>query len=150
MAPQGLVKPTNDVLYAGEPLYDELTVELTGGTNAMYPGRLVITGTAEHQCKVAVSGSAVVIGVLDVEPNELRTTLHGSGDQARILRGDIVVLMTAVSGATIARGTLVQAAHSGKVIESIATEKAVGYALQAPSASPSTKDEEILVKLTLV
>jgi len=61
--------------------------------------------------------------------------------------GDAVVMMTAVSGASIAVGTKVQAATGGKVIQSTDATKAVGYSLQVKAGAV---DAWILVKLTLV
>lgn len=142
--PQGLVQPSNKILHSGFPVYREYEVRTAGGC---YPGRLVQHDTNEWDVKVAESGSAVVLGVLDVEPTELRTTIYGTGDQARVITGDCVVLLKAVSGATIDEGTLVQAGDSGMVIESTDATKAVGKALQVKTGITAAW---ILVKLTLV
>ena len=83
--PQGLVQPNNSILYAGYPKYMEYEVKTA--TN-MYPGRLVITDTNEYSIKVATDGATTVLGVLDVEPNELRETIYDAGDQARVITGD--------------------------------------------------------------
>ena len=138
--PQGLIQPANSILYAGYPKYLELEVE--SGTN-MYPGRLVITGTAEYQCNVAGDNAANVLGVLDVEPNELRETIYAAGDQARIITGDCVVLLKKASGATITVGLKVQPAANGMVDEYATAGTEVGYALQAADGDD---DEWILVK----
>lgn len=142
--PQGVVQPSNSILHSGDPVYREYEIKTADNC---FPGRLVQHDTNEWDVKVADSGSAVVLGVLDVEPTELRTTIYDAADQARIITGDCVVLLKAVSGATIDEGTKVQAATGGKVIESTDATKAVGYSLQAKTGAT---DEWILVKLTLV
>jgi hypothetical protein len=140
--PQGLVQPNNSILYAGQPVY--LEYEVKTATN-MYPGYLVIHDTNEYDIKVADDNSALVIGVLDVEPNELRETIYGAGDQARVITGDCVVLLKAASGATIAVGTKVQSAGNGLVDEYATADCDVGYALQAKTGDDN---EWILVKWT--
>jgi hypothetical protein len=141
--PQGLVQPTNAILYAGYPKYLEYEVETN--TN-MYPGRLVIAGSAEYQIVVGTDNAATVLGVLDVEPNELRETIYGAGDQARVITGDCIVLLKKASGATIAVGTKVQCAGAGMVDEYATATADVGYSLQAADGDD---DEWILVKLTI-
>ena len=141
--PQGLVKPANGILYAGQPLIQEYEVKTA---TSMYPGRLVITDTNEWNIKVATSGAATVLGVLDVEPGQLRTTLYDDGDQARVLSGDIVVLLTKDADLAITIGQKVIPANSGMVqVTGAADVNAVGYALQAAVAASAT----LLVKLTI-
>ena len=138
--PQGVVQPTNAILYAGQPVYMEYEV-LTNTT--MYPGRLVITDTNEWSIKVAGAGALNVLGVLDVEPNELRETIYGVGDQARVITGDVIVLLKKASGSTITVGLQVEAAAAGMVREYQTAAAAVGYSLQAADGDD---DEWILVK----
>lgn len=141
--PQGIVQPTNAILYAGQPVYMEYEV----GTNTtMYPGRLVINETNEWTITIGTDNSTVILGVLDVEPNELRETIYGTGDQARVISGDCIVLLKKASGATIAIGTRVQCAGSGLVDEYATATADIGYSLQAASGDD---DEWILVKLTI-
>jgi hypothetical protein len=141
--PQGLVQPNNSILYAGNPKY--LEYEVKTATN-MYPGRLVITDTNEYSIKVATDGATTVLGVLDVEPNELRETIYGAGDQARVISGDCIVMLVKESGSTIAVGTKVEPGNSGMVSESADDTAIVGYSLQAASGDDN---EWILVKLTI-
>ena len=142
--PQGLIQPNNSILYAGNPKYMEYEVKTA---TSCYPGRLVITDTNEYSVKVATDGAVTVLGVLDVEPNELRETIYGAGDQARVITGDCIVLLKAASGATIAVGTRVEAAADGMVEELADEDAEIGYALQA--ATPGEGGEWILVKLTI-
>lgn len=141
--PQGLIQPNNSILYAGNPKY--LEYEVLTATN-MYPGRLVITDTNEYSIKVGTDDATTVLGVLDVEPNELRETIYDAGDQARVITGDCVVLLKKASGATISVGTKVQCAGNGMVDEYATASADVGYSLQAADGDD---DEWILVKLTI-
>ena len=141
--PQGLVQPSNAILYAGVPVYREYEVKTA---TEMYPGRLVITDTNEWDIKVATDNATTCLGVLDVEAGERRSTIYGAGDQARVISGDCVVMMTKSSGATIAIGTRVQCSGSGKIDEYATATADVGYALQAVSGDD---DEWVLVKLTI-
>jgi hypothetical protein len=141
--PQGLVQPNNSIVYAGYPKYMEY--EIKTATDC-YPGRLVITDTNEWCVKVAGDGATTVLGVLDVEPNELRETIYDAGDQARVITGDCIVMLQKTSGATIAIGTRVEAAASGRVSELADEDAEIGYSLQAASGDDH---EWILVKLTI-
>ena len=140
--PQGLVKPANGILYAGQPVVTEYEVKTA---TTMLPGRLVITDTNEWDIKVATSGALTVLGVLDVEPGQLRTTAYDAGDQARVLSGDIVVLLTKDADLPIAIGEKVIPANSGMIQVGTTAGAVVGYALQAGVAASAT----LLVKLTI-
>ncbi len=142
MSPQRTVQPARGILCSGIPIIEEYEIETADNC---YPGRLVEPGTGTHQVVVGTSGSSVIIGVLDTEPDELRTTIYVVDTQARVLRGDIVVLLKAVSGAAISMGEKVQCATAGMVIESTDATKAVGVAEEAKSGDDA---EWILVKLT--
>lgn len=140
--PQGLVIPSNSILYAGEPTYREY--EVLTATN-LYPGSPVETDTNEWSIKVGADNSTVIIGVADVEPNELKTTIYGAADQCRVITGDVVVAMRAASGASIGIGTKVQSAGSGTIDQYATVGADFGYALQTKTGDDI---EWILVKLT--
>lgn len=140
MSPQRPVHPARGILVSGTPITEEYEIETKANC---FPGRLVEPGSASHYVVVGVSGSSEIIGVLDTEPDELRTTQYDQYDQARVLRGDIVVLLKVVTGAAINMGELVQCADGGLIIESADATKAIGKAEE-----DATEDEWILVKLT--
>jgi hypothetical protein len=145
--PQGILAKGgigNEILYAGDPVVREM--EVMTATD-MYPGRLVITdGSTDYGIIVGTDNSVAILGVLDREPTELITTQYDQYDQARVLSGDIIVWLVAVSGATITRGLRVQCAGAGKVDQYATAQAAVGYSLHAKSGAD---DEWILVKLQL-
>jgi len=157
--PQGLDQEMilRGILYAGQPEIQEMEV-LTPG--ALCPGRLVIAETTEYQCTVAPTNSILVLGVADV-PSDKRVDYYytpsaggansynfTAGDQIRVLRGDIVVRLVAVSGQSIVVGTRLEAAANGMVKPAVATEadQIIGYSLEIQTAD---KCDWLLVKLTI-
>ena len=145
--PQGLIQPNNAILYNGDPLIHEYEVKTV---TTMYPGRLVIHDTNEWDIKVADSGSVVVLGVLDIEATELRTTIYGQYDQARVLNGDIVVLLTKDSGGAIEEGTRLAAGNSGMVQPASAIHisggAVIGFSKQVVAVGTKAR---VLVKLLI-
>lgn len=154
--PQGLIQPSNAILYAGEPIVQEMEVETV---SEFCPGKLVIVDTEDYQCQVATVGAATVIGVADVPSDKKLTdyiTESGPGtvtetftakDQIRVLRGDIVVKLLALSGETIAVGTKLIAAANGLVKAGTTAGQVIGYSLESPTLTSLCK--WILVKLTI-
>jgi hypothetical protein len=124
--PQGIIKPTNKILIAGEPIYQEMEVKTVAG---MAAGRLVIndTGGDDYHVKVAPAASKLVIGVLDIMADEKLTDMqedsaggapsqvYSGGTQVRIIRGRVRVKLYALSGETIAVGTRLESAANGMV-----------------------------------
>lgn len=142
--PQGPVNPTNDILVRGEPIITEYEVKTAANC---YPGRLVIRDTSDGNIQVAGNGANNVLGVLDVEPGELRSTIYGASDQARVLSGPCVVLVEAVSGAVITAGLTLIPATGGTVIQGTTAGLIVGRALT--SASPTDTGTFVQVELDL-
>ena len=151
--PQRVVEPINSILISGEPHIEEFEVETAAN---MYPGKLVILGTASHQVVVATDNSTGVIGVLDVMPTKTvsemydDTTTYSVGDQVRVLSGDITVRLRGDHADSISVGEAVQAAPDGNV-DSLATANAkVGVAEDAHTGGAGYSDSWIIVHLTNV
>lgn len=159
--PQGLDSDMilNKILYAGQPNYQEMEVETQ---DTIAPGRLLIKGTAQYQCKVATAGSLEVIGVADVMADVKLTAMqteiatgvpldyYDAKDQIRVIRGDVIVKLLLKSGETITVGERVEAAANGMVVTEAVdgSGKAIGYAVEN-STAPATVCEWILVKLII-
>jgi len=153
--PQGLIQPSNAILYAGQPIVQEMEVETT---TQFCPGKVVSVDTEDWQCEVA-GDETTPIGVADVPSDEKLTDYitesaagtvtktFTAGDQIRVLRGDIVVKVMAKSGETIAVGTRVCTAANGLVVAGTTAGKCIGYSLESPVLTTSCK--WILVKLTI-
>lgn len=142
--PQRPVQASNAILVGGNPIYEEYEVETA---TDMYPGRAVIAGTNPYQIKVGTDNDTTIIGVLDVKPDGKRTDQYSASDQARVIRGDAVVMMLKASGANIAKGGKVQCAGSGKIDQYATANADIGIAEEAKSGDD---DEWIIVKLTNV
>ena len=136
--PQGHVQPANAVLVAGTPIVEELEVKTA--TN-MYPGRFVIKDTNDWDIKIAGAGALNVLGILDVEPGELRATIYGAGDQARVLRGaGCVVVASLASGQSVAKGAELVVAANGELTAATtisATIPSGTVAVTSSSAQPA-------------
>ena len=162
--PQTPIKPANAILVGGNPLVQELTAEGSG----IKPGRLVITGTATHQCKVAtVATKETVIGVADVMPDITRQTVtsgvkntgpdnateYTAGDQVRVLKGPIRVLLVAGSGETINVGTRLEASGGGIVVTctgDLSGETVADQIASAVTTKAGTADNEWLIADLLI
>ena len=160
--PQGVIQPNNAILYAGQPLVQEMEVKTV---TDLSPGKLCIVDTNDWDIKVAGADAANVLGVCDVPSDEkltlmtveavegtnTSTTEFTAKDQVRVLRGDIVVKLMAQSGETINVGTRLVSAACGLVkaatADSGAPEDIVGYSLESPVLTSSCK--WVLVKLTI-
>jgi hypothetical protein len=159
--PQGLDSGMilNKILYAGQPNYQELEVETQ---DTIAPGRLLITGTAQHQCKVAGATTMECIGVADVMPDRKLTDMqtetaagtpldyYDASDQIRVIRGDVIVKLLLLSGQTITVGERVEAAANGMIQTETGdgSGAAIGYAVEN-STAPATCCEWLLVKLII-
>lgn len=130
--PQGLIQPANGILYAEQPIVHEMEVKTA---SSCYPGRLVITDTNEWDIKVCTSAATTALGVLDVEPGNLRAVQYDAADQARVLSGSCIVLMTADSiGTGITIGQTLIPANTGMVQPGTTAGAVIGVALQAVAA----------------
>jgi len=135
--PQGAVSPSNAILCSGTPTITE--VEIKTATYC-YPGRIVIRDTSDGNVKIGTQACTDALGVLDVEPNELRTTIYGAGDQARLLSGPCEVLIEGCSGAVITAGLTVMCATGGTCIQGTTAGAIVGVAKTSASPSGSAAD----------
>jgi len=157
--PQGLDSTmiANKILYAGTPVYQEMEV-LTYANLA--PGRLLIQDTLEYQVKVATAAKKLeVIGVADVMADKKLTlmqtetadgaplTTYATGDQIRVIRGDVIVKLLLLSGETINVGERLQATDTGMVVAYADAGADIGYALEDRAGLGTCK--WILVKLTI-
>jgi len=145
--PQGLVQPARGILHSGNPTIIEYEVETIA---EMMPGRLVQTDTDAERIEVQVSGGADTLGVLDVEYGELRTSNYDAGDQARVLSGNCVVLLTKDSGTALTVGAKVSPGNVGMIQTwpglTLTAGDIIGYALEAVAKETKAR---VLVKLSI-
>jgi hypothetical protein len=145
--PQRPVDASNSILVSGQPIIEEYEVQTA---TDMYPGRAVITGTTSRDIIVAPAASVVVLGVLDTKPGALRGTCYTQYDQARVIRGDCVVMMLCEHAATITVGQKIEAysTNDGKIGPYTTVNAEIGLAEEAHAAGAA--DGWVMVKLTRV
>ena len=123
-------KPTNKILVSGNPITDECVTEGA----SVKPGLLVIKGTGDHQVGLAGAGALNVLGVVDIDPRYKMTDAFPDKHPVKVLKGNIVTVLTLAASQTISKGRRMQAAANGQAQGFPATpaagdiEKLVAYA----------------------
>ncbi len=145
--PQGIVKPTNQVVAAGEPL----TVEMEIGSNAtpakMLPGRVVIFDSVDQTVLEAGAKAVVEVGFLEVSPTGSKTTAYAVGDMAPVVFGECLAVLTLLASENVTRGDPLVTAADGKLAKQAvgvmgAQGRVVAYAWESSNV---TTDVAILV-----
>lgn len=113
---------TNSIVVAGLPLYMEFE---HGDGTAILPGDLVEFNSPPTDCtvKAGQDNSESIIGVADISPESAttpprggsRTVAYAEGDQVKIVRGPLLVMLRIATGQDIQCGEFVQPAASGEV-----------------------------------
>ena len=145
--PQGVVKPSNQVTAAGDPLRLEMEIGANATAAQMVPGRVVIFDDADQTVKEAGAKAAGEVFVLDVDPDELEATAYAVGDQAMVLVGECIAKLTLLASENVTRGDALVTAANGKVAKQAvgamgAQGRVVGYAWESSNV---TTYAEILV-----
>lgn len=140
------VPSSHSIVVGGLPLYME--IEAASGS-AILPGDLVQFNNPGTDCTVkeGQADSTNVIGVADISPQSAttpprggdRTTAYAAGDQVKIVRGPLTVMLRIATSADIACGDYVQPAASGEVKEYICVTdndcQRIAQALETTSVS---------------
>ena len=118
------VPTTHSIVVGGLPLYMEIEAATS---SAILPGDLVQFNNPGSDCTVkeGQDDSTSIIGVADISPQSAttpprggdRTTAYAAGDQVKIVRGPLTVMLRIAKNADIACGDYVQPAASGEVKE---------------------------------
>jgi hypothetical protein len=145
--PQGIVKPSNQVVAVGDPL----TVEMEIGANAtpakMLPGRVVVFDDADQTVMEAGAEAKGEVGFLEVDGTHKKTDNYAVGDQARVVLGECLAVLTLLASENVTRGNPLVTAADGKLAKQAvgamgAQGKVVAYAWESSNV---TTDAEILV-----
>jgi len=144
--PQGLVKPDNQVVAAGNPLKNEYEIGATATAAKMLPGRVVIFD-GDMTVKEAAAKAHGVVGFLDVAPNKLESDNYAVGDQAMVVKGECIAKLTLLAAENVTRGDRLVSAADGKIAKlAVGVMGAQGDILgNAEESSNVTVDAEILV-----
>ena len=144
--PQGLVKPSNQVVVAGNPLKVEMEIGANASTDCL-PGRLVIFDTVDFTVVAASAKADNVVGFLGSASDKLEATQYAAGDEVQVIMGECIAKLLLLASENVARGDPLVAANNGKVAKQAVGAMAgqgsvIGWALESSNV---TVDAEILV-----
>jgi hypothetical protein len=145
--PQSIVKPTNLIVAAGDPLIVEMEVGANATVAKVVAGRVVIFDAADQTVKECAAKAAGWVGVIEVSPDGTKTTQPSVGDQVPIIIGDCLCVLTLLASENVTRGDPLVTAADGKVAKQAvgamgAQGKVIGYAWETSNVA---QDAEILV-----
>jgi len=145
--PQGIVKPSNQIVAAGNPLKVEMEIGANATAAKMLPGILVIFDTTDFTVKEAGAKADNVVGILDVDPEDLEATAYAVGEEAMVIMGECIAKLILLASENVTRGDPLVAAADGKVAKQAVGAMGgqgtvIGHALESSNV---TVDAEILV-----
>jgi hypothetical protein len=145
--PQGLVKPANQVIVAGDPLRVEYEVGANATPAKMLPGCVVIFDNTNTSVKEANAKAHGVVGFLDVVANKKESDAYAVGDQVMVVKGECMAKLTLKAAENVTRGDRLVTAADGKVAKLVVGAMGgqgdiIGT---AEESSNVTVDAEILV-----
>jgi hypothetical protein len=112
--PQGIVKPSNQVVAFGDPLAVEMEIGANATAAKMLPGRVVVFDDADQTVKEAGAKAQVWMGVLDVAPNKKTTDAYAVADPVMVIEGECYLLLTLLANENVTRGDKLVTAADGK------------------------------------
>lgn len=145
--PQGIVKPTNQIIASGKPLIVEMEVGANATPAKMLPGRLVIFDDTDWSVKEAGAKANNVVGFLEVNPDKLKSANFVVGEQVKVPITDCIALLTLLAAENVTRGDPLVSAADGKVAkQAVGAMGGQGSVIGwAQESSNVTVDAEILV-----
>ena len=145
--PQGIVKPSNQILAVGDPLIVEMEVGANATAVKMLPGRVVIFDDVDQTVKECGAEADGEVGFLEVDGTHKTTDAYARGDQVPVVFGECLAVLTLVASENVTRGDPLVTAADGKVAKQAVGAlggqgKVVGYAWESSNV---TTDAAILV-----
>ena len=145
--PQGVVKPSNQIVAYGEPLAVEMEIGANATAAKMLAGRVVIFDDVDQTVKEAGAAAVNVVGFLEVDPAKTKTDNYEVGDQAKVVIGECLAVLTLLASESVTRGDPLVTAADGKLAKQAvgamgAQGSVVAYAWESSNV---TVDAEILV-----
>lgn len=113
--PQGIVKPSNQVVAAGDPVVVEMEIGANATVAKVVPGRVVIFDDADQTVKEAGAKAVNVVGFIEVSPDGTKTTEPAVGDQVPVVIGECLAVLTLLANETVTRGDPLVTAADGKL-----------------------------------
>jgi hypothetical protein len=145
--PQGIVKPINQIVAAGDPLIVEMEVGANATEAKMLPGRVVIFDDVDQTVKEAGAKITEEAGFIEVKPDKTKTDAPAVGDQIPIVVGECLAVLTLLANENVTRGDPLVSAADGKLAkQAVGAMGAQGRVLAyAWESSNVTTDAAILV-----
>lgn len=145
--PQGLVKPSNQILVAGNPLCVEMEIGANATAAKMLPGILVIFDSTDYTVKEAGAEADNIVGILDVASDKLESDAYAVGDQCRVIVGECIAKLKLLASENVTRGDPLVSAADGKVAkQAVGAMGAQGSPIgNVWESSNVTVDAEVLV-----
>ncbi|WNZ30032.1 MAG: hypothetical protein IAX21_04050 [Candidatus Bathyarchaeota archaeon] len=145
--PQGVVKPSNQIVAYGDPLMVEMEIGANATAADMLAGRVVIFDDADQTVKESGAAAANVVGFLEVDPAKTKITAYAVGDQAKVVIGECLAVLTLLANEAVTRGDALVTAANGKLAKQAvgamgAQGQVVAYAWESSNVA---QDAEILV-----
>lgn len=146
--PQGIVKPSNQIVASGDPLSVEMEIGANATAAKMLPGRVVVFDDADQTVKEAGAKANGVVGFLEVAPTKKKTDAYSVGDQAKVVVGECLAVLTLLANESVARGDYLVTAADGKLAKlAVAAMGSQGSVVgEAWESSNVASDAEILVR----
>jgi len=145
--PQGVVKPDNQIVAYGEPLAVEMEIGANATEAKMVAGRVVVFDDVDQTVKEAGAAAANVVGFLEVDPAKKKTDNYAVGDQAKVVVGECLAVLTLLASEDVTRGDPLVTAADGKLAkQAVGAMGAQGQVVATTYESSNvTVDAEILV-----
>ncbi len=145
--PQGIVKPLNQIVASGDPLAVEMEVGANATAAKMLPGRVVVFDDADQTVKEAGAKANGAVGFLEVAPAKKKTDAYAVGDQAKVVVGECLAVLTLLANESVVRGDSLVTAADGKLAKLAvgAMGGQGGVVAEAWESSNVATDAEILV-----
>jgi hypothetical protein len=145
--PQNIVKPSNQIVAYGDPLTAEMKIGANATAAKMLAGRVVIFDDADQTVKEAGAEAKNVVGFLEVDPEKPKTTAYAVGDQAKVVIGECLAVLTLLASENVTRGDPLVCAADGKLAKQAVGAmgeqgQVVGFSWETSNV---TTDAEILV-----
>ena len=145
--PQNVVKPTNQIVAFGDPLLVEMEIGANATAAKMLAGRVVIFDDADQTVKESGAEAANVVGFLEVDPAKTKSTAYAVGDQAKVVIGECLAVLTLLASENVTRGDPLVTAADGKLAKQAVGAmgeqgQVVAYSWETSNV---TTDAEILV-----
>src|SRR4030065_147900 len=92
--PQGIVKPTNQIVAAGDPPIYEMEVGANATEAKMLPGRVVIFDDADQTVKEAGAEAKGEVGFIEVDGTHKKTDDYAVGESVPVIFDDCLAVLT--------------------------------------------------------